>query len=331
MKPVFDEVLLLCPEAETGGPEAIHQLAYAINQLGGEAELAYFGSKSKVAFVDGGLQCSPDPDLRLPQIYAAYKPRIFIEARIDPRSLLIFPETLAGKALSLRGAPRAIWWLSVDNAVVNNPGLAEQAGRDALFADPDLIHFYQSSYARDFLMRNGARQLYPLYDYVNRVFIRDAAADSRAAPASRQDIAYFPRKGGELAAQFAAGAPDLPFQPIENMSKDEVRQALGQCAIYLDFGNHPGKDRVPREAAASGAVVFLRQCGAAGFFIDHPLERHYLFSIDDIQSGELLRRVRAVLADLATHQERQRYYRQRVRMEKEEFELQVRTFFFEGG
>lgn len=78
MKPVFDEVLLLCPEAETGGPEAIHQLAYAINQLGDEAELAYLGSKSKVAFVDGGLQCTPDPGLRLPQIYAAYKPRIFI-------------------------------------------------------------------------------------------------------------------------------------------------------------------------------------------------------------------------------------------------------------
>jgi len=329
MKPAFDQVFLLCPEAATGGPEAVHQLAHAINLLGGEAELAYFGSKSKVAILEDRLQCTPNPELRVPQIYAAYEPHIFYEARLGARSLVIFPETLAMKALSLSGTPRAIWWLSVDNAMSADPALEEQGARDALFADPDLIHFYQSGYAREFLTRNRARRIYPLYDYVNRAFIRDTCVD--AAAAARRHIAYFPRKGGALAARFAAAAPDLQFRPIENMDKDEVRQALEQSAIYLDFGNQPGKDRVPREAAASGAVVFLHRRGAAACFTDHPLAPVYLFSVDDIDSGELHRRVRAVLVDPAAHRHNQRYYRQRVRMEKEEFELQVRTFFFEGG
>ncbi len=333
MTPVFDEIVLLCPEAASGGPEAIHQLAHAVNVLGGKARLAYFSNKSTVAFLEDRLQCTPNPDLQLPQTYEAYAPQIFHETRLGARSLVIFPETLAKRALSLRGSARAIWWLSVDNAMVSDPDLDEQEARAKLFADPDLIHFYQSCYAHDFLKRNQARQMFPLYDYINRVFISEFFVDSSeiVLTAKKQQIAFFPRKGGALAALFSKTASGLQFIPIENMSKDEVRQALQQCAIFLDFGDQPGKDRVPREAAASGAVVFLHERGAAEFFADHPLERNYLFDMGDIVNGDLQRRVREVLADPGAHLRRQRYYRQRVRMEKEEFELQVRSFFFEGG
>jgi hypothetical protein len=86
---------------------------------------------------------------------------------------------------------------------------------------------------------------------------------------------------------------------------------------------------VPREASAVGAVVLLHDCGAGSFFADHPLDRSYLFGLADIQNGSLLGRIKEILANHAEHVTRQHYYRQRVRLEKPEFELQVKTFFFD--
>ena len=66
------------------------------------------------------------------------------------------------------------------------------------------------------------------------------------------------------------GRPALPadvdFVPIRDMNKAQVRDALFGARLYIDFGHHPGKDRVPREAAVAGAVVLLREAGAAKAF-----------------------------------------------------------------
>ncbi len=65
--------------------------------------------------------------------------------------------------------------------------------------------------------------------------------------------------------------PGWTFVPLENMSKQEVRALMQQSRYYIDFGHHPGKDRLPREAAASGCVVLTLRAGAAQFFDDVPL------------------------------------------------------------
>ncbi len=36
----------------------------------------------------------------------------------------------------------------------------------------------------------------------------------------------------------------------------------------LDFGNHPGKDRLPREAAIPGCCIITGKCGSSGNNID---------------------------------------------------------------
>jgi hypothetical protein len=44
-----DFVLLLCPAAMSGGPEAIHQLAQIINELGVRAEILYGGADFEIS------------------------------------------------------------------------------------------------------------------------------------------------------------------------------------------------------------------------------------------------------------------------------------------
>ena len=56
---------------------------------------------------------------------------------------------------------------------------------------------------------------------------------------------------------------------------------------YIDFGPHPGMDRLPREATLAGCVVITNREGAANFDEDVPLPSEFKFSkfnVDKIYS-----------------------------------------------
>ena len=62
---------------------------------------------------------------------------------------------------------------------------------------------------------------------------------------------------------------------------------------------------------------------------DHPLDDEYLFDDSEIENGKLAETVYAILADPRAHWHKQRYYRQKVLLEEERFDLEIRTYFFE--
>lgn len=324
--PRYDTVVILCPEAVTGGPEALHQLAHAINTLGGNARLAYFGQASRVEYGPTTILCRYSPNQAVLESYAAYHPIPLVEAPLSEGTLVIVPEILPEALLAIAARNRAVWWLSVDNAISHNPKLNDPGYANTLIGNSGLINLYQSDYARRFVERHGGgRNAFPIFDYINPQYIRSGPADPGSA---RRQVGLFPQKGGVLASRFMSANPQLSFAAIQNMTRDQVRQTLLACSVYIDFGHHPGKDRVPREAAVSGAIVFLHERGAALHFQDHPLDRFYLFNEQDIDTGSLASRVAEAISDRERHYARQQVYRQHVRLGFEEFMLQVRQFFF---
>ena len=60
---------------------------------------------------------------------------------------------------------------------------------------------------------------------------------------------------------------------------------LRRARIYIDFGPHPGMDRLPREAALAGCVVITNAEGAAQYDEDVPIPGDYKirkFDVDRI-------------------------------------------------
>jgi hypothetical protein len=337
MQKVYDDVLIFCPEVKTGGPEALHQLGHRIACHGGTAHMVYYAPFSRIEVEDGILRCHADGS-PMPAHFAQYHPQVLTEARLGPGTLVIFPEPLSHlAAASDVSYQRALWWLSLDNGLPQNPGLAEEDYRRRFFADPGLAHFYQSDYARDYLRDSKSVRYHPLSDYTDQDFIHRSLIASENPPigARGNTICFFPNKGADLAARFIEARPafrsDVAFVPIGGMSKAQVRDTLFGARLYIDFGHHPGKDRVPREAAIAGAVVLLRAAGAAKHFLDHPLPAEYLFTEDDVASGALYRKVEAILADPDRHFANQRFYRDAILLERERFDLEVRAFFFTGA
>lgn len=332
MRPAFENVLIFSPSMRTGGPEALHQLAHEIARHGGEARMVYYDRPYEMA--GDRIQAGDGPFPALDH-YARYEPRVLREARLGPDTLLVFPEPLAKTAAAREGScRRALWWLSLDNVLTENPEIRDEAYRKRFFADRDLVHFYQSAYAQHFLMSQQPAQYVALSDYTDPEFIASRRTDAIDRPIAERagNICFFPTKGRELAAHFIATSEALRetahFVPIENMTKPQVRETLSAAKIYIDFGHHPGKDRVPREAAVAGAVVLLHATGAAQYFGDHPLRPEYRFTMADVVSGALQDKVQDILADPAPHFDAQAFYRQTILLEREQFETQVKSFFF---
>ena len=59
------------------------------------------------------------------------------------------------------------------------------------------------------------------------------------------------------------------------MTEREVEDCLSQAKVYIDFGGHPGKDRIPREAALCGCCVVTGRRGAAGNDVEVPINQSY--------------------------------------------------------
>ncbi|RBY95174.1 hypothetical protein DQ237_15945 [Blastococcus sp. TF02-8] len=307
----------LCPTVTTGGPEAIHQVAQVLNEEGLPTDIAYYGDGGRLRLDGARLVVEQPAENPCLEAYARYRPVVSPGALLRRHHLLVLPEVLAGSAPVFRGASVAVWWLSIDNA----PIVADPAALRLLLADREVRHFTQSAYAEDFLRRTGGRGSDPLGDYTDPRF----AALRPQAPNVVPGVAYNPAKGAELADAFFAANPGLRGVPIRGMTKDEVADLLCSTQVYVDFGHFPGKDRLPREAAAGGAVVFLRRRGAGAYAEDFPVPDFFRFDEEDLASGELARRIAAVQSEPASFFAQQEPLRTAVQGEQETLRAQVRA------
>jgi hypothetical protein len=307
----------LCPAMLTGGPEAIHQAAQVLTEQGVPTDIAYYGEGASLHLEDGQLLVTPPPDNPCLAAYARYEPVVCRRILLRRQHLVVLPEAIAFQAAPFSRATVAVWWLSVDNGSVP----ADLFARRAFFADRALTHFTQSEYAADFLRAQGVTRSYPLGDYTDPAFTELTPAGPNPDPV----VAHNPAKGAGLAEAFFTGDPAAVALPLRGMSKDGIGEALRRARVYVEFGHLPGKDRLPREAAAAGAVVFVRRLGAGRFAGDFPLPDFYRFDEADVASGELSRRVAEVQADPAPHWAAQAGFRNRIRGERAELADQFRV------
>jgi hypothetical protein len=310
-------VTFLCPAMTTGGPEAVHQAAQVLNEQGTTSDIAYYGGDGSVAINDGRLTCVPPTENPCLTAYADYRPVVCTSALLRPHHLIVLPEVLAGHRSLFGRATVAIWWLSVDNVFV----ALDQAAVRSVLTDRSLKHLHQSAYAADFLRSEGVSSSLQLEDFTTTEFTEHEPTGPSSDPA----IAYNPAKGADLAKAFFSAHPQMSEVPIQGMSRTDAAATLRRTLLYVDFGHLPGKDRLPREAAASGSVVFLRKLGAGRFHEDFPVPDFFRFAEDDVVSGELFRRITAVQQDPRTFWDQQQALRDAVRSERAGLADQVRA------
>ena len=244
------KLVVVCPaNAVTGGPEAMHQLVHTANHVErGSAAILYW----------------PFLPQTTPQPYQHYVCPKILRDQVPEDALVVFPEIWPDVAHTFKNRC-ALWWLSVDNF-----GSHGQRNLDKIS-----LHLCQSEYAWQHVERFGKRMM--LTDWVS------------VEPVLRErqpQVVVNPAKDAGLLRPFVESGRFQVAQ-LGGMNSGQVSEVLHASKVYVDFGKHPGRDRLPREAALAGCLVLSSNLGAARYWEDMPLPDWYKFDTLDEVLGKV--------------------------------------------
>lgn len=329
----------------SGGPELLHQLAFNLrNYLIIDAYMFYFSIKDK------------DP---VHEEYKKYNNPYTYTIEDNEYNILVVPEIYNGLKLFERYLKirKVIWWLSIDNyyesiilsnkrnfllyRIINKLSMTifkkrvfdlNEISREKKLTDPVAIariftndkfvkeahvHLVQSFYAKNHLLKRGVEEskIFYLSDYLNEAFVKTETKLSK-----KEDmVAYNPKKGYSFTKKLINYLPDIKFIPLIHMTRNEVVTTLKKSKVYIDFGNHPGKDRIPREAAILGCCIITNKKGAAAFYEDLPIPEKYKIE-DKVENLEVIsERIKDCLNNFYVRYNDFNVYREMIRNEKQRF------------
>lgn len=287
---------------ETGGPENIHQVCNVLAKNGYDAQIFY----------PNGINMHPPR-------FEVYKNKIANQIIPGDETLLVFPEFLEASRFKNFKCKKALWWLSLDNS----PDLHEFDLKTYLNNCEIDYCFSQSQYAYDFLKSWKIDNVYSLPDYINeKYFINKNKSTER-----KKQILYNPKKGIEFTAKIIGQNQDLNFVKIQDMNIDQVIDLMDESMIYIDFGTHPGKDRIPREAAMRDLIVITNRNGAAQNNIDVPIPSEFKFDNNLGMLGKISEKIRNCLENYDDIVEKFDSYRNSIFQERCCFEKNVIDVF----
>ncbi|MDD3417006.1 MAG: glycosyltransferase family A protein [Lachnospiraceae bacterium] len=290
----------------SGGPELLHQLAAELRKQSFNAYMYYYGEYEQSPVHSNYIQYQIPYTVTMDGIDLA-------------GNCFIVPEPTVSVLESMKYCRKIIWWLSIDFFFENN------SMSDGLkLAKMDYLHFVQSEFARNYIhtiFGIKEERIFYLSDYLREDFVE-------AVEYKRENIVlYNPKKGYEITKYLIEQAPDIQFIPLIHMTPAQVGEHLRTAKMYIDFGNHPGKDRIPREAALSGCCVITGMNGSAAYYKDVPIPDKYKFHDGIKQAEEIIEMIRDVFSNYEKVNIDFDSYRAVIRNEKDAFMKDVENIF----
>lgn len=244
------EILVICPaNCTTGGPEALHEFVSELNRVKGvHARIWYWDIRSFPP---------------MPEEYRSYGCEYVTELPEGFNGVLVTPEIWANRIMEFKNCIRAIYWLGIDAYA----GWHSEAERGAFLQDGEIIHIAQSEYAYDFLRKLKIRRLVKVVDALNADFYEEYEEKPRG-----NTVLYNPAKATPFMNMLMSQCRDIEFRPIRGMTRAEVIEAMRSSKLYIDFGEFPGRERIPREAVLCGCCIITGKTGSADYLDDF---RHF--------------------------------------------------------
>lgn len=327
------QIYIFCPSNyATGGPEALHQLGKRLIELGHSVFMYYFYHQGEHP---------------VHQSYIKYNVPFVNEIENQKGNFLILPETFLEPIFdkNYSAIKKIVWWLSVTNyeIVLDNAKEAVKhkkfySLKSRLFPNKyktlptitklklkGVLNLAHSHFSLDFLTRNEMDIIGKISDYMSDSFYE--RIDSSTL---KEDILlYNPKKNGEYLDSIMSKSQHLNWKPLVNMSPDEVAIWMNKSKLYVDFGYHPGQERMPREAILMKCCVVTGSKGSAAYQDDVPVPTGFKFDDSKDSAEKVIRRLEQTLANFDEDTKLFKDYRIRIIAEKANFNKAVKLVF--GG
>jgi hypothetical protein len=311
------------PRVASGGPELLHQLAHKLARLGYDVAIYYHPD---------GAENPVHPN------FARYHCKYVTQLEDREEHVVIMPEIYFFLADQFKKIRKAAWWLSVDNLFKTKEapkhyryikklglnGLYRWAIMTGKIKGKFTYHLAQSVYAVDFIQQWGMKAGY-LSDYLNDTFLKESR--EKAAPVKKPQILYNPLKGLAFTQQLIAAIPEAKWIPLYQLTPAEVGNLLNESMLYVDFGEHPGKDRFPREAAIYRCCVITGRRGSAAFHDDVPIPEKYKIEDKKENIPAIVTLIRSCLNNYQEHISNFQPYREWIYKEEGGFERDILNIF----
>tara|TARA_B110000027_G_C16122557_1_gene304313 strand:- start:23353 stop:24354 length:1002 start_codon:yes stop_codon:yes gene_type:complete len=313
----------------SGGPLALHQLAYKLRKMSINAVM-YYNPKVKDNPVNTNFK-----KYKLPYVF---------EIADNSENVLIISEFNTSIIFKFKNIKKAIWWLSIDNYFKGHEFLKKSIKNKFLsffkmfnFFDLnnseqlnlDIFHLAQSKYAYTYLKNKKIKNLNYLHCYLDEKF-NNISYDLN----SKQDIvAYNPKKGIKFTKEIIKRFHNskIKFVPVQNMSISEVQELLLKSKIYIDFGNHPGRDRFPREAALFGCSIITNKKGSAKNKLDVNIPEEYKFQDEsELEFNKIIDLIKEITVNFRLHHDNFNSYRNTILNDEKRFDLELKKVFFKN-
>ena len=335
----YKNIYVVCPpNFRTGGVELLHQLIYTIKKI-----------RSNVFCVYDGVE---NHDYKVLEEYQQYIVDYLLISEVEDsnENLLIIPEITVSILNRFKKIEKAIYWESVDNFFFHNFSLQSLKyyrksftllGRlkeyahiiknlthysflkpQSLYKKNIKYNFCQSDYALQKCIGWKLKNVYMMTDYLNDSFLTQKVT-------SKKDIViYNPAKGFKITKKIIAVSKNIEFVPLQNMTRDEIKTIMSEAKVYIDFGNHPGKDRLPRETAISGCCIITGTEGSASrLYTDVFIPDDYKFDKPVLQRNEIISRINTIFRNYDIISQQYSDYRNRIKNEHIQFEQEVKEIF----
>lgn len=334
-------IYIACPPSEaTGGPLALHQLAFKLKSLGLNTAMYYFE------------ETTDDP---VHENYKEYNIPYVFNVDDTKENVLIVPELKSQLIYSVKNMRCAIWWLSIDNyygrPIIHdlfkifgyskpNINFTHWFSRFKLslfkkkkfkFNNVDnFYHLTQSEYAYRYISNKTiARKdnVAMLSDYLMPIFFQKEESISK----KENIVLYNPVKGEVFTKKLLKLGENIKWIPIKNMTPLEVKNLLNRAKVYIDFGEHPGRDRFPREAAISGCCIITGKRGAANFHEDVPINNEFKIEETNENIPIIVDKIKYILENYETENQKFEPYREFIKKNEIVFEEEINEIFKKTG
>lgn len=324
----------------SGGPELLHQLAYHLRMNNVDAHMYYLLNKDSVNNI-------------VHENYKKYAVPYVLSIHDNKDNVLIIPEMLLKLVAKYCEVRTIIWWLSVDNAFFQFESKLIKLLRRIFVSQYSLLSFLynkslknakirllgflkknqdklienwvQSHYAFNFLHNSNIRNIRLVSDYLAKEFLESGGYDESL---KENIVIYNPKKGKKFTRSFIDYCgEDIKFIALENMSYNQVIGELKRAKVYIDFGEHPGKDRIPREAAILGCCVITGKKGSANYFEDVSIPDKFKFEDVDIQFNNMKDLIINCFDDYRKYSMELDCYRDKIKNELTIFTQSVKDIF----
>lgn len=333
----YNKIYVLAPyKYTTGGIELAHQLVDYLRNKNEDAYIVYVSNQEI------------SEQQTITRSYSLYnvKTTKFIED--NPNNIIVLPEIYFDFILRFKYIQIGCWWMSVNNYykctnlldelrfeknIINRCKIIKHTIFDNSYKfknsikllrkeEHRIVHFYQSHYAQYHLYSLGMSKVLPLSDYINSEFINEKNNIKK-----ENIILYNPKKGLKFTQKIISNMSEFNFIPLQGFNRNDLNNIFDRAKLYIDFGEFPGKDRLPREAAIHRCCIISGKNGASFFYEDLPIKEIYKFDTTSRNINRISQRIKEVLSNYDDCVDDFEDYRRIIQREKMIFYNEIENIF----